>query len=101
MIIYRNDTRKRIDQLSIRIQLIEGLFVKYANAVQCKLRMDSSAFVRQQCSSNTFYKKDSTNYEEMKTTEMVCCVSVCTSVTWASAWNVFVTNTCSRISKAI
>jgi hypothetical protein len=26
-----------MDQLSIRIQLIEGLFVKHANAVECKV----------------------------------------------------------------
>jgi hypothetical protein len=37
MIIYRNKKRKRIDQLSVRIQLIEGLFVKYANAVERKV----------------------------------------------------------------
>ena len=34
--ICRNNTRERIDQLSIRIQLIEGLSVKYANAVEYK-----------------------------------------------------------------
>jgi hypothetical protein len=34
MIIYRNKTRKRMHQLSVRIQLIEGLFVKHANAVE-------------------------------------------------------------------
>jgi hypothetical protein len=37
MIIYRNNTGKGIDQLSFRIQLVEGLFVKYANAVECKV----------------------------------------------------------------
>ena len=37
MIICRNNIRKRIDQLSIRIQLIEGLSVKYANAVEHKV----------------------------------------------------------------
>jgi hypothetical protein len=48
MIIYRNYMRKRIDQLSIRIQLIEGLFVKYAFAVECKVPgRHSSALVRQ------------------------------------------------------
>jgi hypothetical protein len=42
------DTRKRIGQLSIRIQLTEGLFVKYANAVELKVPgRHSSAFVRQ------------------------------------------------------
>jgi hypothetical protein len=37
MIIYRNNTRKIIDQLLVRIQLIEGIFVKYANAVERKV----------------------------------------------------------------
>jgi hypothetical protein len=37
MIIYSNKTRKRTDQLSVRIQLTEGLFVKFANAVECKV----------------------------------------------------------------
>jgi hypothetical protein len=37
MVIDRKKTRKRIDQLSVRIQLIEGLLVKYANAVECKV----------------------------------------------------------------
>jgi hypothetical protein len=37
IIIYRNKKRKRIDQLSVRIQLIEGFFVKYANAVEHKV----------------------------------------------------------------
>jgi hypothetical protein len=36
MKIYRNKTRKRTDQLSVRIQLIEGFFVKHANAVERK-----------------------------------------------------------------
>jgi hypothetical protein len=37
MIIYRSNTGKRIDQLSFRIQLIEGLFVKYVSAVEHKV----------------------------------------------------------------
>jgi hypothetical protein len=37
MIIYRNNTGKRIDQLSFRIQLVEGLFVKYANVLKCNV----------------------------------------------------------------
>jgi hypothetical protein len=37
MIIYRNNTGKRIDQLSFRIQLVEGLFVKYANVLEHKV----------------------------------------------------------------
>jgi hypothetical protein len=37
MIIYRNNTRKRIDQLSFRIQLVEGMFVKYANVLERKV----------------------------------------------------------------
>jgi hypothetical protein len=31
MIIYRNNKGKRTDQLSFRIQMVEGLFVTYAN----------------------------------------------------------------------
>jgi hypothetical protein len=38
MIIYRNKTGKRIDQFPVRIQLIEGLFVTHANAVERKVR---------------------------------------------------------------
>ena len=34
VIIYRDNTGKITDQLSFRIQLSEGLFVKYANAVE-------------------------------------------------------------------
>jgi hypothetical protein len=37
VIIYRNKTRKRTYQLSVRIQLIEGLFVKHTNAVERKV----------------------------------------------------------------
>jgi hypothetical protein len=37
MIIYRNKTRKRIDQLSVRIQLIGELFVRHADAVERKV----------------------------------------------------------------
>jgi hypothetical protein len=33
MIIHKNDTGKRTDQLSLTTQLAEGLFVKYANNV--------------------------------------------------------------------
>jgi hypothetical protein len=32
-----NTMGKRIDQLSFRIQLVEGLFVKYANVLECKV----------------------------------------------------------------
>jgi hypothetical protein len=38
MIIYRNKTRKRTGQLSVRIQLIGGLFVKHADAVERKVQ---------------------------------------------------------------
>jgi hypothetical protein len=37
MIIYRNNMGKRTDQLSFRIQLVEGLFVKYANVLERKV----------------------------------------------------------------
>jgi hypothetical protein len=37
MIIYRNNTGKRTEQLSFRIQSIEGLFVKYANPIERKV----------------------------------------------------------------
>jgi hypothetical protein len=37
MKIYRNKTRKRTNQLSVRIQLIEGLLLKHANAVEHKV----------------------------------------------------------------
>jgi hypothetical protein len=37
MVIYRNNTEKGIDQLSFKIQLVEGLFVKYTNTVERKM----------------------------------------------------------------
>jgi hypothetical protein len=37
VIIYRYNTGKIIDQLSFRIQLVLGLFVKYANAAEGKM----------------------------------------------------------------
>jgi hypothetical protein len=37
MIIYGNKTRKTTDQLSVRIQLTEGLFVNHADAVEQKV----------------------------------------------------------------
>jgi hypothetical protein len=37
LIIYRDNTGKNTDQLSFRVQLIEGLFVKYANGVEHKV----------------------------------------------------------------
>jgi hypothetical protein len=43
MIIYRNDTGKRIDQTTFRIQLVDGLFVKYANAAECKVLSSHSS----------------------------------------------------------
>jgi hypothetical protein len=77
MIIYRDNTRKknRIDQLSIRIQLIEGLFVKYANAEKHKVLARHSSGKTLPSSRKKFYKQDSTKCEDIKTTEMVWCVS--------------------------
>jgi hypothetical protein len=46
MIIYRNK-RKRIDELSVRIELTEGLFVKYANAVEPKCRVKTVPCLRE------------------------------------------------------
>jgi hypothetical protein len=37
MIIYRRNTGKTTDQSSFRIQLVEGLFVKYASAAEHKV----------------------------------------------------------------
>jgi hypothetical protein len=37
MIIYRSNTGKSRDQLSFRVQLVEGLFVKYVSAVEYKV----------------------------------------------------------------
>jgi hypothetical protein len=42
--------------------------VKYANAGEHKVPGRHSS------NRNKFYKQDSTNCEEIKTTEMVCCV---------------------------
>jgi hypothetical protein len=37
MIILRSNTGRRIDQLSFRVQLVEGFFVKYASAIEHKV----------------------------------------------------------------
>jgi hypothetical protein len=85
--------RKRIDQLSIRIQLIEGLFVKYANAVECKvLGRHSSAFVRQHSAHLTerhFISKIPPTAKKSRPQKLcVVCQKPCTGVTWNSVWNV-------------
>jgi hypothetical protein len=38
LIIYRSNTGKQIDQLSFRTELVEGLFVKHASAVERKVQ---------------------------------------------------------------
>jgi hypothetical protein len=74
MRIHRNKTRKRTDQLSVRIQLIEGLFVKHAIAVEHKVLGRHSSENSAPSKKKKFYKQDSTNCEEIKTTETVCCM---------------------------
>jgi hypothetical protein len=78
MIIYRNRTRKRTDQLSVRIQLNERLFVKYANAAECKVPGQHSSSVLSM--RKKLCKQDSFNCEEIKTTEMVLYVKNCVLV---------------------
>jgi hypothetical protein len=76
MIIYRSNTGKKIEQLPFRIELIEGLFVKYASVVEHKV--PGPTFVRQHSAAanrKTFYKQDSSNRKESKTAKTVCCVS--------------------------
>jgi hypothetical protein len=58
---------KKIEQLSFRIELNEGLFVKYASAVYHK--------VPGQLSSDNKHSAASNRKKESKTTKMVCCVS--------------------------
>jgi hypothetical protein len=76
----RNDnmsnTGKSIDQLSFRVQLAEGLFVKYGSAVEHKVpgRRSSDNTVPR-LTEKKMYKKDSFDCKEIKTAEMVCCVS--------------------------
>jgi hypothetical protein len=74
MKIYRNKTRERTDQLSVRIQLIEGLFVKHANAVERKVlgRHLSDKTVPRLRERNFISKIPPT--EEIKNSEMVCCM---------------------------
>jgi hypothetical protein len=60
MIIYRDNTGKSIDQLSFRIQLVEGLFVKYASAGSTLISQHSAPSNR-----TTFYKQDSSNSKEI------------------------------------
>jgi hypothetical protein len=80
MIICRNNTGNRIDQLSFRIQLVEELFVKYANVVERKMpgQRSSDNTVPQLTDRQTFYKLAQLALivqEENETTEMVCCLS--------------------------
>jgi hypothetical protein len=37
VIIYKNNTGKRTDQLTFRIHLVEGLFVEYADILEHKM----------------------------------------------------------------
>jgi hypothetical protein len=67
-------TRKRTDQLSVRIHLIEGLFVKHANAVERKVLGRHLSENSVLSKKKIFYKQDSTNCAGIKTTEMVCCM---------------------------
>jgi hypothetical protein len=62
MIRYRNNTGKRIDQLSFRIQLVEGLFVKCANVLECKAKCQATFFRQHGAVTNrkAFYKQVST-----------------------------------------
>jgi hypothetical protein len=69
IIIYRNKARKRIDQLSVRIQLIEGLC-----ETCCWMQSVGLTFVRQNSGMpkrKKIYKQDSTNCKQLKTTETV------------------------------
>jgi hypothetical protein len=59
---------------SVRIQLIEGLFVKHVNAVERKVPGRYSSENSGPSKKKKFYKQDSTNWEEIKTTETVRCV---------------------------
>jgi hypothetical protein len=60
--------------MSVRIQLIEGLFMKHANAAERKVpgrHLSENSFPPMK---KKFYNRDSTNCEEIKTTETVCCM---------------------------
>jgi hypothetical protein len=95
--VYRSNTGRSIDQLSFRVQLVEGLFMKYASA--------GSTFVRQHGAPSDrkiFYKQDSCDCQEIKTAKMMYVRSrerggtLCTGVTrvaWDSASSVFATTT--------
>jgi hypothetical protein len=94
---------KRIDQLSFRIQLVEGLFVKYANVLECKVP-GRQFFWQHSATSDrkTFYKqdhKDGMLFIRGTGRGRKRCISV-THVT-DSVWNAFETTTPSSISKVI
>jgi hypothetical protein len=50
---------KRTDHLSFRIQLLEGLFLKYTNVVECRVPVRHSCDNTVPCLTDTFYKQDS------------------------------------------
>jgi len=75
-VVYQQVMGRNIQQLSYRIQLLEGLFTKYARAAETR-----SVLVRQ-ASDNTvprlterhFLRKVAPKTEKLKISEEVCCV---------------------------
>ena len=74
-VVYRQVTGRNIQQLSYRIQLVEGLFTKYAHAAE------KQSVPGRQASDNTvprltetFSEKSGTQNCKIKTSEEVCCV---------------------------
>jgi hypothetical protein len=86
IIMYRNTTRKGLDELLDIIQLIEGLFVKYANAVEHKVpgRHSSGKTAPRLREKNCISRIPPT--EEIRTTEMVC--SMLKLVYWCDACDI-------------
>ena len=103
MIVYRNNTDKRIQQLSFRIQLIEGLFVKYASAVEHKVpgshpsdntvpRLTERHLISKIQRRRSLHHRESALFVKSAEGGGTQCIGVMRAA-WASAWNVSVTTT--------
>jgi hypothetical protein len=108
VILYRNNTGKGTVQLSFRIQLLEGLFVKCANTVESKMPgRHSSDNTVPHLTGRHFISKIAPTEKKPRPQRLLCVRSagrgrtLCTSVKWDSAWNVFMTITPSSISNVV
>ena len=103
MIVYRNNKDKRIQQLSFRIQLIKGLFVKYASAVEHKVpgshpsdntvpRLTERHLISKIQRRRSLHHRESALFVKSAEGGGTQCIGVMRAA-WASALNVSVTTT--------